>query len=75
MGLGKQCLDFADGFAAEADLSRIWLQAMAYRDDVCRFYQKNGYAVCGENFLSGEKLVAGREKMLIMQKQVSIQCT
>jgi GNAT superfamily N-acetyltransferase len=68
-GLGKQSLAFADSFAAKAGLARIWLQAMAYRPDVCRFYQRDGYAICGETLLPATGIIPGREKMFVMEKK------
>jgi GNAT superfamily N-acetyltransferase len=71
-GLGTQSLLFVDNFAKLAGLERVWLQAMAYRNDVCAFYLRHGYVLYGENRLSHSGVVPGREKMLIMEKSISV---
>jgi len=71
-GLGTQSLLFVDNFATRVGLERVWLQVMAYRDDVCAFYLRHGYVLCGVNRLSVSGVVPGREKMLVMEKSISV---
>ena len=67
-GLGSQSLAFVDRYARGAGLERIWLQAIKCRRDVCRFYQRHGYSVCGETQLPEKNIVPGRERVLVMEK-------
>ncbi|MFP1133091.1 GNAT family N-acetyltransferase [Asticcacaulis sp. W401b] len=71
--LGKLGLQFAEQQAIELGIERVWLKAMAYRDDVCRFYARHGYTACGESTLSFPKVVHGRTKMITFEKRISRQ--
>jgi GNAT superfamily N-acetyltransferase len=67
-GLGWKCLAFAESEALRCGYNRIWLNAMAYRDDVCRFYKKHGFSECGIRTLTVSDIVPGREAMVIFEK-------
>ncbi len=69
-GLGKQCLAFAESEARRTGFGRIWLQAMVYRDDVCRFYRKHGFTECGHRSLTASGVVSGREAMVVFEKML-----
>ena len=69
-GLGQRCLSFAEAEAGRYGFGHIWLKAMTYREDVCRFYRRHGYVERALTKLTAPGISAGLENMIIFEKQL-----
>jgi len=64
-GIGKEAIDFVCDFARERNKAVIWLKAMDSSAAV-GFYERRGFAVIGESWLSFPEMKDEYKRMVIM---------
>lgn len=69
-GVGKQVMRFTEQFAKEKNKRVIWLKAMDSSHDAIRFYEQNGYNLCGTYRLDFEAMKPEYHGMVIMKKEL-----
>jgi len=70
-GVGKKVMEFTEQFAKERKKRVIWLKAMDSSHDAIRFYEQNGYNLCGTYRLDFEAMKPEYRGMVIMKKELN----
>jgi ribosomal protein S18 acetylase RimI-like enzyme len=67
-GVGQFLMDFSIELALKNHSKLIWLQVMDTSTQAIRFYEKNGFQICGAHTLSYEKMKPQLRGMFTMKR-------
>jgi len=71
IGIGKQALQFVEGFAQEHQRPWVWLYAMK-KGRALQFYQKNGYQIKGESDVKLPNIIESEKAMWLLAKKIQL---